>query len=138
MKKAQWLSEQDYNFIYSNAPRICVDLIFKAGKTVFLTKRNIQPYKGKYHLPGGKVNFRETIENAIKRIAKKELSLEVEILSFVGFMEFRHEVQNGNKRHSISLAFLVKSKYSIDERIVCKNSIHPVHYKFLKQNKLLK
>lgn len=137
-RKYQWLSKKDYNFIYSNSARICVDLILKAGKTVFLTRRDIAPYKGKYHLPGGKVNFRESIKNAIYRIAKRELGFDVKIKSLLGFMEFTREVQFGSKRHSISLAFLVTSKKKLFGSNFSKEKIHPVHYKFLKDKKLIK
>jgi ADP-ribose pyrophosphatase YjhB (NUDIX family) len=138
MKKDQWLSEKDYNFIYSNSPRICVDLVLKAGKTVFLTRRDIQPYKGKYHLPGGKVNFRESISNAIHRIAKREIGVDIKIKHLLGFMEFPREVQSGNKRHSISLAFLITSKKKFHGTNFLREQIHPVHYKFLKGKKLIK
>lgn len=127
-----WLSESDYNFIYSRAPRICVDLVIKNRKGVYLTKRDVQPYKGKYHLPGGRVRFRESIETAIDRIARNEIGSPVVIKKLLGFMEFPREMQEGNKRHSISLAFLVVPSFGVNIKKVRDENILSVHRKFLK------
>lgn len=132
-----WLSESDYNFIYSNSPRVCVDLIIKNRKGVYLIKRQIMPYKGKWHLPGGRIRFRESLKKAVQRISKTEIGCKVNVINFVGFMEFTREIQSGKKRHSISLAFVVKPCKSIDVKSIDVKKIHPVHYKFLKSHKLI-
>jgi ADP-ribose pyrophosphatase YjhB (NUDIX family) len=129
-----YLSDKDYNFIYSRSPRICVDLIIEGFNYPMLVKRNISPYKGKYSLPGGKVNFRESIEHAIQRTASREIGCSVVVVKMVGFMEFRGESQNGNKRHSISIAFeVVPTSHIQFTNNIPEKSVHPIHYKFLKQ-----
>lgn len=133
-----YLTEKDYDFIYSKAPRICVDLVIKTYSGVHLIMRDIQPYKGKYHLPGGRVRFRESISKAISRISKNEIGIDVKVKCVLGFMEFTRETQKGQKRHSISIAFLCKPVGTlISEVIKDKAVIHPVHYKFLKDNNLI-
>jgi len=147
MKKG-FLSEKDYNFIFARAPRLCVDLIIKTKQGVLLSKRAIQPYKGTWHLPGGRVYFKESIDNALKRIAKAEIGVPVKIQKLVGFLEFPREVQNKHIRHSVSMAFLViplKKNYSggfQGEKFAFfktfSKNVLSVHGKFLKINKLLK
>lgn len=133
-----YLPEHDYNFIYSRAPRICVDIVIKSQTSVHLIEREIAPYKGKWHLPGGRVRFRESIQKAIQRIAKTEIGMGVKVICTLGFMEFTREVQQGNKRHSISIAFLCEPNKRLATRVIKdKFQIHPVHYKFLKEQKLL-
>lgn len=132
-----YLTDREYSRIYSAVPRICVDLIIKTDNGVYLTKRNIPPYKGKYHLPGGRVRFRESINIAINRIAKEEVGIKVKVLHCIGYMEFTRETQNGQKRHSISLAFVVKPAHRIIVDSYHEKKIHPVHYKFLKEHKLI-
>lgn len=133
-----YLSEKDYNFIYSRVPRICVDLVIKTYSTVHLIQRDTQPYKGKWHLPGGRIRFRESIDKAIQRIAKDEIGINVKVECVLNVMEFTRETQQGNKRHSISIAFLVKARGTLITKVITDHSkIHPVHLKFLKQNKLL-
>lgn len=100
-----YLSDEDYDFIYSRVPRICVDLLIKNSKgEVLLTKRDIEPYKDHWHFPGGRIKFRETAQAAIKRILKGELGIEFDVLPrMVGFCQFLEEVQKGQDRHSISI-----------------------------------
>ncbi len=77
----------------------CVDLIILDGKSVLLTKRTKNPYKGYWHLPGSMIHKTETMQDAVKRSAKEELNLRVKIKKFVGVYEsldtFRHDVSHG-------------------------------------------
>lgn len=132
-----YLSNSDYDFIYSRSPRVCVDLVIKIGPVIHLIKREIQPYKNKWHLPGGRIRFRESIKNAIQRIALTEINTKVKIKNILGFMEFTREIQNRNKRHSISIVFFVEPLKKIHSEKIHAKKIHPVHYKFLKSIKFL-
>ena len=102
------LDPEIFKAIYSKVPRLCVDLIIKDGRKVLLTKRIISSYKGYWHLPGGTVLFREGLEEAVKRVAKRELNLDVRIEKFLGFIEFTGK-SNGNY-HPVSIVFLVSPK----------------------------
>ena len=101
-----WLSQKDFDYIYKRVHRLCADLIIKNDKGILLTKRMIPPAEGKWHFPGGTVYIGETIEQAVKRIAKAELNVEVEIIKDVGFMEFVTKEEVYGK--PVSIAFLVK------------------------------
>jgi ADP-ribose pyrophosphatase YjhB (NUDIX family) len=138
-----FLSQENYDFIYSKSTRLCVDILIEAMGYVILTKRHIEPYKGKFHLPGGRVRFRETVANAIQRIAKDELGTNLKSnMKLVGWMEFLNEKQGGNKRHTISLVFKCEPidnnsmKNGVWFNALPKN-ILPVHKKFLIDNKFL-
>lgn len=102
-----YLSDHDYDFIYSKVPRICVDLLVRnSEKTkVLLTKRTIEPYVNHWHFPGGRIKFRETIIDSLKRIANAELGISLEEVSLnpLGACEFLEEYQGGSPRHSISI-----------------------------------
>ena len=137
-----YLSDKDYNFIYSKSTRFCVDILLVKSGSVFLIKRDLEPYKGKLHFPGGRVRFRETIYDAIQRIAKTEIGVEViNTPKMIGWMEFLKEKQNGLKRHSISIVFKcnIKSK-ELHNGVWVKElskKIHPIHRKFLKSNRVI-
>ena len=100
-----YLSDDDYDFIYSRVPRICVDLLVKNSKgQVLLTQRTIEPYLNHWHFPGGRIKFKESIQDAVKRIAKGELGIELDNIGTVrGSCEFPDEIQKGQQRHSISI-----------------------------------
>lgn len=127
------LTDKEYYGCYGKVPRLCVDLFVSTKDGILLIKRQTQPYKGKMHIPGGRVLFRESITKAIHRIAKKELNSKVRIGEFLGFMEFRHEVQRGIKMHSVSLAFIVKPYKRIDGFYYNQRqkNVLSVHKKFL-------
>ncbi len=77
----------------------CVDLVIFDGKSVLLTKRTRDPYKGYWHLPGSMIHKTEKMTDTVKRSAKEELGLDVKIEKFIGVYEsldrFRHDVSNG-------------------------------------------
>lgn len=134
------LSDEDYDFIYSRSPRICVDLIIRRGKKVFMTKRDIPPYKGKWHIPGGRIRFRETFQQAVKRIASGEIKGKFKIVKTIGFMEFLREVQNGRPRHSVSIAVVVEGSFDKSCGQFCDintENVLPVQREFLIKNKIL-
>jgi 8-oxo-dGTP diphosphatase len=58
---------------------ICVDGVYiKAGK-ILLLKRNVEPFKGFWHLIGGHVEENETLKQALQREFKEETSLDVQV-----------------------------------------------------------
>lgn len=109
MENKTYLSDEDYNFIYSRSPRVTVDLyIVNSSGGILLTKRDIEPYKDHWHLPGGRIKFKETVSDAIIRIAHAELGINLPTGIYAGYIQFLDEVQGGNQRHSISLVHMFK------------------------------
>lgn len=126
-----YLTDEEYDFIYSRSPRVCVDLLITSsdGGTL-LTKRDIEPYKDHWHFPGGRIKFRETIGAAIKRILKGELGQEIIVpAKMVGFCEFLEEVQKGQDRHSISIVHHIQ----IPDNISIKLDGQAKEFKFFKE-----
>ncbi|MFC1654136.1 NUDIX hydrolase, partial [Patescibacteria group bacterium] len=55
-----------------NTPILCVDGVLVENGRVLLTKRCVEPEKNKWHLPGGVVDYGESVEKAIKRVMKRQ------------------------------------------------------------------
>jgi len=104
--KIPFLPQEDFEWVESMVPITCIDIIVKENRKVLLGKRNTYPYKGLWHIPGGLLYFNETIKDAIKRIAKREIGLDVEIVNFLSIHEYIDEDPRG---HFIGLAYIVKS-----------------------------
>lgn len=100
-----WLTDEEYDFVFDRVPRLCVDLIIKSEKGILLSLRDIEPYKGLWHLPGGMIYKNEPVHDAAKRIAKRETGLDIKINHFLGYMEFLHAIQNDHDRHMVSIVF---------------------------------
>ncbi len=85
------LSDEDFKNIYSRVPRLCVDVVIKSDKGILLTLRDVEPYRGLWHIPGGTVLYGETMEEAAKRFARNEIGVDVETLKILGCIEFPSE-----------------------------------------------
>ena len=90
------LSQQEFDAIYSKVPRLTVEIILKDDEgRLYLTKRAIEPCKGQWHLPGGTVRFGELMNDAVKRIAKRELKIDVDQMVNKGYIEYPSHFENG-------------------------------------------
>lgn len=68
-------------------PQLAVSgVIFRDGK-VLLVRRARSPGKGFYSLPGGRVEFGESLHTALHREVDEETGLRIEILGFAGWRE---------------------------------------------------
>lgn len=111
--------------IYSKAPRVSVELVVKTPKGLLLTLRDIEPFKGEWHIPGGTILFGESIEEALKRIAQDELGATILSHKFLGIIEWLPTPKN--KWHDYSLAYLVEL-----DRETFKLNEQAKDYKFFK------
>lgn len=90
------LSPAEFDAIYSRVPRLTVEIIVRdAEGAVFLTKRSIAPCAGQWHLPGGTVRFAEPLIEAVRRIARRELGIEVRRAQDNGYIEYPSHYLNG-------------------------------------------
>lgn len=89
------LSQEEFTEIYSKVPRLTIEIIIKRDSEVFLTKRNIEPCKGLWHLPGGTVRFGEKLTQAVLRIAKRELNIKVNDTKLLGYIEYPSHFEKG-------------------------------------------
>ena len=68
-------------------PQLAVSAsIFRDGK-ILLVRRARSPGKGFYSLPGGRVEFGETLHAALHREVDEETSLKIEIVDLAGWRE---------------------------------------------------
>ncbi|MDO8621077.1 MAG: NUDIX hydrolase [Candidatus Levybacteria bacterium] len=99
--------------------RICVvAVIEKDGKILMGNKaRDIGPYPNTWRLPGGGVEERESLEDAIKREIKEETNLDVEKVEKIGVYEDEEPDKDGEMTHYVFNVFKVKSsgKYAASE-----------------------
>lgn len=62
---------------------------------LYLTLRSIEPCKGQWHLPGGTVRFGEPLLAAVRRVAMKELSIDVQTAINCGYIEYPSHYASG-------------------------------------------
>ena len=99
------LSKKDFDRVLKMVPTTVVEVIVKNENGILLGKRNTQPFHGMWHLTGGFVHYNEKISDAVKRIAKREIGADVEIVKLLGIYEYINDDPRG---HIIGLAHIVK------------------------------
>jgi ADP-ribose pyrophosphatase YjhB (NUDIX family) len=88
------LSQKEFWEIYKKVPRLTVEIIIRSDDGIFLTLRNIEPCSGLWHLPGGTVRFGEKLLEAVSRVAKRELDIEVQDTKLLGYIEYPSHYEN--------------------------------------------
>ena len=71
-------------FVYFQNCAAAVAGIIETGKGIILTKRADEPKKGAYDLPGGFVDYLESLEGALSREVKEELNLQIRDFQYLG------------------------------------------------------
>jgi ADP-ribose pyrophosphatase YjhB (NUDIX family) len=82
-----------------------VDIIVELEGGVVLIQRKNPPYG--WALPGGFVDYGESLEEAAIREAKEEISLDVELVSQLGAYS---DPDRDPRQHNISVVFVARSK----------------------------
>jgi 8-oxo-dGTP diphosphatase len=83
-------------------PLIAADGIIMIDDEIVLVKRAREPYKGKYALPGGIVDYGEKSEDCVVREIKEETGLKTRVLDLVGVYS---DPSRDPRGHCISTVF---------------------------------
>jgi 8-oxo-dGTP diphosphatase len=88
---------------YIKNPLLTVDAVIIQNKSVVLVMRKNPPFKGSWALPGGFVEYGETVEIAAIRESKEETGLDIGLDGMVGVYS---DPQRDPRGHIISVCFL--------------------------------
>lgn len=66
------------------AIRVGSAVLIIEGDKILLGRRNKEPYFGRWVLPGGKIEYGETHQQAAIREAKEELGIDIDVLRLAG------------------------------------------------------
>jgi 8-oxo-dGTP diphosphatase len=87
-------------------PQLAVSAaIFRDGK-ILLVRRARSPAKGVYSLPGGRVEFGETLHAALHREVDEETALKIEIIGLAGWREVLPTAVGGG--HYLIMSFAAR------------------------------
>lgn len=87
-------------------PLVAVDAIVVNGKgEILLLKRKINPFRGLWVVPGGHVEYGETVEEAVIREVLEETGLKCKIVRLLGVYS---DPRRDPRFHTVSAAFVLK------------------------------
>lgn len=86
-------------------PKPAVDIIIKKDSEVLLVRRKKDPFKNYLSLPGGFVDEGERVEDAARREAKEETSLDIEPIEILGVYS---DPRRDPRKHIMSIVFIAQ------------------------------
>jgi 8-oxo-dGTP diphosphatase len=87
---------------YKN-PTPTVDVILERDSKILMVRRKKDPFKDRLALPGGFVNEGETVEEAMKREAMEETSLEINPADILGVYS---DPRRDPRKHIVTVVFV--------------------------------
>jgi colanic acid biosynthesis protein WcaH len=102
--------------IYSQVPRLCVELVIKSAQGILLTKRAIKPALGMWHLPGGTLLKGESVAEATQRVAQEEIGCTIKLGKLLGYVEYSAEVAVGQSVSLVFQAELLSDQITLNEQ----------------------
>ena len=89
------LSEQEFEAVFSKVPRLTVEVVVASADGVLLARRRSGPCEGLWHVPGGTVRLGERLTDAVARVARDELGLDVVADHLLGYIEYPSHLELG-------------------------------------------
>jgi colanic acid biosynthesis protein WcaH len=99
---------EEWQTIVANVPLVSVDLVIEHDGGVLLGKRENEPVKGEWFLPGGRVHKNERRIEAVHRVSEAELGADIAIDEQLGTFEHFYEtsdVPDVDSKHYLATAY---------------------------------
>lgn len=125
-------------------PRLAVDILIRTGRGIVLVQRKNEPFKGRWAIPGGFVEYGERVEEAAIREAEEETGLKVKLKRLIGIYS---DPDRDPRGHVVSICYLAEpiggrlraasdaDRVRVFRRIPWKNLAFD-HAKILKESKV--
>lgn len=108
---SDWIDDSAWATIVANVPIPSVDLVVAYDNGVVLGRRTNEPARGEWFVPGGRVRKGERLTDAVHRVARNELGVDVTIDERLGAYTHLYgtsDVDGVASKHYVANGFLVE------------------------------
>jgi colanic acid biosynthesis protein WcaH len=101
---------EEWETVVEHVPLVSVDLVVETEDGVVLGKRENDPAKGEWFVPGGRVHKHERLRDAVERVADSELGRGVTIERKLGVYEHFYdtsEFDDTDGKHYVPIGYHV-------------------------------
>lgn len=105
------IPDDEWATVVRNVPIVSVDLVVRHDGGVVLGKRRNEPARGEWFIPGGRVRKHERVDEAVHRVGREELGVEVRIVRRLGVYEHFYDaadVPDAGGKHYVPVAHVVE------------------------------
>jgi colanic acid biosynthesis protein WcaH len=113
MRRQDRVPEAAWRTVVEHVPVVSVDLVVRRDDAVVLGKRANEPAKGEWFVPGGRVHKHERLADAVARVAREEVGLDVGIEKRLGVYEHFYETadyEDVGGKHYVPVGFVVRAE----------------------------
>lgn len=100
------LDQETFRTVVASTPLVSIDLVLVCNNQMLLGLRNNEPLKGKWFTPGGRIAKNERWQDALTRIAKAELGLDIPRCDCTLMGAFDHFYENSAVDEKISTHYM--------------------------------
>jgi len=101
------LTHEEWERMLKKMPMVTVDAVVFKGDRILLVRRGHEPYKDMWGVPGGFLEYNETLEEGVKREVKEETGLSISIIDKLGIYDNPKRDPRG---HIISIGFVAEAR----------------------------
>ncbi|MDX1747289.1 MAG: NUDIX domain-containing protein [Halobacteriales archaeon] len=96
--------------VVRSVPIVSVDLVVRHEGRIALGKRENEPARGEWFVPGGRVHTNERLDDTVHRVAREECGIEVSIDRRLGVYEHLYDVADvpdAGGKHYVPVGYVV-------------------------------
>ena len=108
-----YIPEEEYQKIISQVPIFCADFLVRCVDEYLLMKRENEPLRGTYWPAGGRLMFKETLDEFAYRVQMREMGRHFPNYKLMGFSNYMFpDVKDKRATHTPTMLYLVE----VDEK----------------------
>ena len=110
-ERVEWIPDDVWSDIVEHVPIPSVDLLLVSDDGLLLAKRENEPAKGEWFVPGGRIHKGESLDEAVHRVAREELGIDVVIEEELGAYDHHYEtadVEDVGGKHYVANGYVVR------------------------------